>query len=138
MEHSKGKVAVTHSHGIKSSSSNISPSYQLHQRGTYENDCKTMQANCKRIEAFWNAFDGISTHDAVNLIHMALAMKEASKDVPVDQIEKYIRHGAEMEDILKDLNKVLDAGDRDLILAELAIVLVATDKLLQALESEVE
>ncbi len=72
------------------------------------------EANASHIEDLWNASDDMTTKQAVS----------------------YLKHGAEMERILRKAQNVLDAKDRDLILADLAIVLVDTDRLLAKLEVE--
>ncbi len=51
--------------------------------------------NAERIRTFWNAFNGISTHDALNIIQIGMSLRDEPDDL------KYIEHGAEMVGVIK-------------------------------------
>lgn len=48
-----------------------------------------------RFRAFWNAFNGISTHDAMNIAQAAIHLHDNPGDL------RYMKHGAEMESALR-------------------------------------
>ena len=53
------------------------------------------EANAERIRDLWNAFDGIPTHEAMNIIQVAQSLRDNPKDM------KYLEHGKKMEACIK-------------------------------------
>lgn len=87
---------------------------------------KQDEANAQRIETLWNALDGVDTEDIGNIVQIGRIMQKMSADMPADEIERYVVHGAEMEGWLRKLDAIfhhatdcvdgLMAGDiRDLL-----------------------
>ncbi len=56
------------------------------------------EANAERIRDLWNAFDGIPTHEAMNIIQVAQSLSDNPKD------RKYLEYGKEMESLIKLVN----------------------------------
>ena len=64
----------------------------------YTNDA---EANAERIRDLWNAFDGIPTHEAMNIIQVAQSLRDNPGDL------KYLEHGKNMVGLIKDYRACL-------------------------------
>lgn len=103
MEHSEGEIRV----GICTEHPSAFDMYIGHGEGTTVIASCLTKANAERIRDLWNAFVGITTHKAMNVIQAAKSLMDNPDDL------KYLEHGKEMVKALEMAERLLYAIERE-------------------------